>query len=872
MSTKIVLFSDGTGNSSAKAQKTNVWRLFQALNQRETSLIAKYDDGVGTSSNKYLATLGGAFGFGLKRNVIDLYKFVCRNHQKHDEIYGFGFSRGAFTIRVLVGLIAREGLVPFRTEEELDRNARAAYRDYRSKAFPFWSPIVIALRWLRDVILRIKDWIKDDPTYAEVHAKTVELGRSEVRIKFLGLWDTVEAYGIPIAELKRGIDWVLWPMVFGDYKLSPKVDRACHALSLDDERTTFHPLLWDEAAEAELVKRKEVSPGRITQVWFAGVHSNVGGGYPEDRLSLVPLEWIMSEAKANGLPLDEARIQTVAAECSPYARLYDSRAGFAAYYHYDPRRIPIYADHPEIRPMVHGSVVMRMAHGSDQYAPIILPHEFWIVAPDGELLPMTGFPEALRLDSTKKKMAMAAPQTKREEDVTSAKARLKEAMAILARPASESVGIAWDTVWCRRLLYAVTMLLIAVLVSYPWTKGYLGAFVPKLLHLIPVVGKEVAQRLNDVLGQADVGSRGFISPLVDAISGLLPSYATPWTNAFLDYPIEFGSITIVILLCLYGSTILQERIHDRARLAWHSNLLPQYRQWMGEMQTGARRALVLAFVVAALVLIANIIFEPPLAQIETGVIVGILLLVLIWQNADARRLSPGETSPNLRSTVALSIARKLRTNDILVWLYRAVFKVVVPIAFAVGLIVVGADLGNRVLFDAWSAAGQVCVDGVEKKDQTIEKTGRATTSFMTNNTCWPSGLVLNRGHRYRITLTTSGDWRDHDIPTDVNGFASHNLNLLIGLPMRRWWTQNWFKPIAQIGKVGNDQYMLGSPDTTESSTPGAANKVVTEIVARSDGELFIFVNDAVVMIPGLLRHFYENNQGTGTITVERIGN
>ena len=112
--------------------------------------------------------LGGAFGFGLKRNVIDLYKFVCRNLERSDKIYGFGFSRGAFTIRVLVGLIAREGLVPFRTEEELDRNARSAYRDYRSKAFPSCSPFVIGLRWLRDAILGIKDWIRGEPTYAKV--------------------------------------------------------------------------------------------------------------------------------------------------------------------------------------------------------------------------------------------------------------------------------------------------------------------------------------------------------------------------------------------------------------------------------------------------------------------------------------------------------------------------------------------------------------------------------------------------------------------------------------------------------------------------------------------------------------------------------
>ena len=85
MSKCIVLFSDGTGNSSAKAQKTNVWRLFQAIDQRDSTLLAMYDDGVGTSSNKYLAALGGAFGFGLKRNVIDLYKFVCRNWNEGDK-------------------------------------------------------------------------------------------------------------------------------------------------------------------------------------------------------------------------------------------------------------------------------------------------------------------------------------------------------------------------------------------------------------------------------------------------------------------------------------------------------------------------------------------------------------------------------------------------------------------------------------------------------------------------------------------------------------------------------------------------------------------------------------------------------------------
>ena len=496
------------GKQSAKAQKTNVWRLFQAIDQRDSTLLPMYDDGVGTSSNKYLAALGGAFGFGLKRNVIDLYKFVCRNWNEGDKIYGFGFSRGAFTIRVLVGLIAREGLVPFTTEEELDRNARSAYRDFRSKAFPSWSPIVVGLRWLRDAILSAKNWIRGEPTYAQVSAQ-----RRVARIRFLGLWDTVEAYGIPIAELKRGIDWVLWPMLFGDYTLSKLVDRACHALSLDDLRTTFHPLPWDEAAEAEMVKRNEVPAGRITQVWFAGVHSNVGGGYPEDRLSFVPLEWIMSEAKANELPLDDAHIRSTAAASSPYARLYDSRAGLAAYFRYGPRSIPKYDDHPEILPMVHGSVIMRMGRGSDQYAPIILPHQFWVVAPDGELLPMTAPDDTLSLDDTKTRMAMAAPATKSKEDVADEKAALQDVMANdLARPDSEAIGLVRDTVWWRRLFYALTVTLTAVVVAYPFTNGYLSKVVVKLVGLIPVVGKDIATQLTNGVGMGDVGAGGSYQP------------------------------------------------------------------------------------------------------------------------------------------------------------------------------------------------------------------------------------------------------------------------------------------------------------------------------------------------------------------------
>src|SRR6266478_6787717 len=99
MSRRIVLLSDRTGNSSASIWRTNVWRMFCALDLTSNDQVACYDDGVGTSSFKLLAMLGGAFGIGLRRNLISLYKFACRNFRAPgDEIYGFGFSRGAFTI------------------------------------------------------------------------------------------------------------------------------------------------------------------------------------------------------------------------------------------------------------------------------------------------------------------------------------------------------------------------------------------------------------------------------------------------------------------------------------------------------------------------------------------------------------------------------------------------------------------------------------------------------------------------------------------------------------------------------------------------------------------------------------------------------
>src|ERR1041384_4322721 len=175
---RIILLSDGTGNSAGKVWRTNVWRVFESLDLTSSRQIAFYDDGVGTSSFKPFAILGGAFGFGLKRNVLDIYKFACRNYCSHldylaieaaaakaenraqcygpwqsDDIFGFGFSRGAFTMRVVNGLICEQGLVSYRSEGELDRKAAGAYRAHRAETFKSKFQIEWLFRKLRNIFL-----------------------------------------------------------------------------------------------------------------------------------------------------------------------------------------------------------------------------------------------------------------------------------------------------------------------------------------------------------------------------------------------------------------------------------------------------------------------------------------------------------------------------------------------------------------------------------------------------------------------------------------------------------------------------------------------------------------------------------------------
>ena len=260
---RLVICCDGTWNSPETRHVTNVARTARALlpaDPQGVQQIVFYDWGVGSDGRK---VMGGMIGAGLDKNIQDAYRFLVHNYAHGDEIYLFGFSRGAYTVRSLAGFVRKAGLL----RKSKARLIPDAYRLYRRRG----APDSEAARAFRSA-----------------HAR-------EIRITFVGVWDTVGALGIPSRILKaitRNRRYA-----FHDTSLGEVIRHACHAVAIDEKRIDFKPTLW---------KRAPGPRQTIEQQWFAGVHGDVGGGYPETGLSDIALSWMWSRAAALGLAFNRA--------------------------------------------------------------------------------------------------------------------------------------------------------------------------------------------------------------------------------------------------------------------------------------------------------------------------------------------------------------------------------------------------------------------------------------------------------------------------------------------------------------------------------------------------------------------------------------
>ncbi len=267
---KILIFFDGTANEWDT--RTNVRRLFELVSAHEDpSLLSLYVDGVGSSS---FALTGATFGYGLKPRILEGYKFLARYYRKGDQIYIFGFSRGAHQARALAGLLAYNGVPRV-------GGGKAALKDAAEKiwAFSRQRDDIPAAQWL--------SWTPDGAApFAGAIRSELGIDTIVAPVRFLGVWDTV-----PGSQFKRFRECSEAPdKVEGvRYKLLsyPTIREIAHAVSIDEKRSEFSPVLVCPS----------IDPARTTvhQTWFAGAHADVGGGYGDSNdLAGVSLNWMLA--------------------------------------------------------------------------------------------------------------------------------------------------------------------------------------------------------------------------------------------------------------------------------------------------------------------------------------------------------------------------------------------------------------------------------------------------------------------------------------------------------------------------------------------------------------------------------------------------
>lgn len=280
MPKRLVVCCDGTWNTPDQVTSTpvaggasvrvpaptNVAKLALAVSPRDDAGVEQrtyYHCGVGTTRSERLR--GGAFGLGLAANVRDAYRFLVDCYEPGDELFFFGFSRGAFTARSVAGFVRNAGIL----RPEHSGRLADAYALYRSRgAHPVSTEAMLFRR-----------------SYSY-----------EPRIRFIGVWDTVGALGIPV----NGLRFLNRRNQFHDVALSSTVDAAFQALAIDERRRPFRPAVW----------MPSTTPGQVVeQVWFSGVHCDVGGGNAQHGLSDITLAWMAGKAGEHGLAVDPATMK-----------------------------------------------------------------------------------------------------------------------------------------------------------------------------------------------------------------------------------------------------------------------------------------------------------------------------------------------------------------------------------------------------------------------------------------------------------------------------------------------------------------------------------------------------------------------------------
>lgn len=316
----LVVCCDGTGNEIGE-NISNVLKLYRVLRKTEKTAprqVVFYDPGVGTLARpnpwtKFkqdaITVLGLATGYGLDDNVLKAYNFLVDNYEDGDDIFLFGFSRGAYTVRVLAGMIHKVGLLA-REQRHLSDAALTAYKQVSSAIVDQEDREEVASAFMEgENDVQAPPATRDDP--ASQFARIVS--SRWPTIKFLGVWDTVASIIVPRPD--RFYAFSLQKLAFT--RANPSVRVFRQAIAIDERRRMFRPEPW---REPQTFKRNRFSatnnaePQDALQVWFSGVHADIGGGYPEKEsgLSKFPLLWMIHEAVRYGLTVSTQTVNQLA--------------------------------------------------------------------------------------------------------------------------------------------------------------------------------------------------------------------------------------------------------------------------------------------------------------------------------------------------------------------------------------------------------------------------------------------------------------------------------------------------------------------------------------------------------------------------------
>lgn len=346
MARHLVVCTDGTWNRPDQRDHglvvpSNVVKVARAVAGRAEGGVEQlvyYDTGVGTGGF-WDRIKGGAFGIGLSDNVKQAYEALGRTFEPGDKLFLFGFSRGAYTARSLAGLIGLCG-IPQGRKGDVATIAERAFTIYRSSsAFRTYRSSVRAER--RAVQAR---------EHIENHSHVGNDGRPLNEIHFIGVWDTVGALGIPLGLFRA---YNRYRFRFHDTGLGGHIRRSYHALAIDERRGPFKPTLWQDD--------RTPGTGVVEQLWFPGVHSNIGGGYIDHGLSDRAFLWMCLKAREAGLGL-KADYMNLRVIPDYHGELRESRVGI---YRLLPRRTRVIGQGSVAGEAIHYSAEQRFNHATE---------------------------------------------------------------------------------------------------------------------------------------------------------------------------------------------------------------------------------------------------------------------------------------------------------------------------------------------------------------------------------------------------------------------------------------------------------------------------------------------------------------------------